>query len=252
MFEEIYSNESSSCDLLGTKIPVAKLLIPPLLPKYLARPRLKNLYEQMLAYKISLVSAPPGYGKTTFVNTFLYDQNLPIAWINLDERDNKFDLFWYNIISAIQKINPEPGKHERQILINNDERYELALTGLINSIAETIPNLVVVLRGYHHIEMKSIHKSMAFFMEYLPPGTNMIVISCEDPPLPLPRLQASGYLMKITTNDLRFDLDETIMYLNDIWGFSLARQEVNLIWETMDGWAAGLYLVALSVSCQTL
>lgn len=229
-------------------LPLAiKLFVPPIPANYLERPRLERLHRQILAHKLTLVLAPAGYGKTTFVSRFLKECDSPVAWVSLDKHDNDFGQFWTNIILGIQKVSPGLGAHECQILIQNEKQYELALTGLINAIQEIIPDLVVVLSGYHYIDNKAIHDAVTFFMEYLPLECHLVIIAQRDPPLSLTRLITRNLLTKITADDLRFNQEETANYLKDSMGLSLTQEEVQQIHDKIEGWAAGLHMIALSL-----
>ncbi|HWQ74028.1 MAG TPA: hypothetical protein VN441_01820, partial [Syntrophomonas sp.] len=231
--------------------PITKLIMPSIPVSFLKRPRLNKLYQDVIKRKIVLVTAPAGYGKTTFLSEALAPIEHPVAWISLDRRDDHIFDFWNNIIMAIQRIEPSFGE---QVLINlqkNDESMETVLTEIINEIIETLPDLYIVLDDYHYIESRDIHASIEFLMDYLPPRAHLIISSRVSPPLSLNRLRGRGYVSEIKTNDLRFTMEETAELLNDVMAFSLNKSMIQYVYSRMEGWIAGLQMVVLTMQENT-
>ncbi|HWQ74027.1 MAG TPA: LuxR C-terminal-related transcriptional regulator [Syntrophomonas sp.] len=197
--------------------------------------------------KIILVTAPAGYGKTTFLSEALLNMEQPVAWISLDKRDNHVFDFWNNIIMAIQKIEPSFGKKALINLQNNDKAIEAVLTEMINEIIEKLPCLYIILDDYHCIESKAIHESVEFLMNYLPPQAHLFISSRIAPPLSLNRLRGQGYVAEIKTTDLRFTVEETSELLNDVMGISLTEPMIQHVYSRMEGWIAGLQMVVVTM-----
>lgn len=227
--------------------PMTKLIIPNIPVSYLRRPRLSKRYQEAVKHKVILVTAPAGYGKTTFLSEGLINTDCPVAWISLDKRDDHFFRFWDNIIMAIQKIHPLFGIESRAILQNNEQSMELALTELINEIIETVPDLYLVLDDYHCIESKAIHDSIDYLMNYLPPQTHLIISSRTDPPLSLTRLRGQGFVAEIKTADLRFTIEETSGFLNEVMNFSLNQSMIQYVHTRIEGWIAGLQMIVVTM-----
>lgn len=175
--------------------PMTKLIMPAIPASHLRRPRLNQRCQDMMKHKIILVTAPAGYGKTTFLSEALADMgHLPVAWISLDKRDDSLFRFWTNIILALQKIQSSLGQETLSILQNNEQSMELALTALINEIIEVVPELHIVLDDYHCIKSQTIHDSLNFLINYLPPQTHLIISSRTSSSLTLTRLRGQGSL----------------------------------------------------------
>ena len=227
--------------------PLTKLFVPVLPQKYLVRARLSKLYTMLSAYKITLVSAPAGYGKSTFLSYYLTGTKHPMIWISLDHRDDDFSRFWGNFITAIQRIEPGLGERSLSILQKSEPSFENALTELINEIIQTIPDLIIVFDDYHEITNTAVHDSVTFLMDYLPPRAHLFISSRIDPPLPIARLRACGYLYEVRPQYLQFTQEETESYLNSTMELSLTNEQIDIIHARTEGWIVGLQMVAVSI-----
>jgi LuxR family maltose regulon positive regulatory protein len=124
---------------------------------------------------------------------------------------------------------------------------ESVLTALVNEIAAIPEDFALVLDDYHAIEARPVHDAVTFLLEHLPPRMHLIMVSRTDPPLPLPRLLARGYLTKLAAADLMFAPEEAAAFLNRAVGMDLSPEEVAALEERTEGWIAGLQLAALSM-----
>ncbi|MFA5308943.1 MAG: LuxR C-terminal-related transcriptional regulator [Dehalococcoidales bacterium] len=223
--------------------PLTKLYIP-LIPKdFLERHRLKERFNAALSQKLIFVTAPPGYGKTTFVSEALSNVQRPIAWLSLDKSDNDLYRFWTNLILALRNIKPGLGESALSKL-QNHLSIESTLTALVNEITENAPRIVIVLDDYHKVKSKAIHDSLAFFMKYFPDQSCLIILSRVDPQLFLDKLCCP---VKIKRNDLQFTPEDTLSFLRDIMGYSLSGDELDTIQRHTEGWVAGLKMVAAAM-----
>jgi len=229
------------------KRPITKLLIPNIPMNYLRRFSLSGRYKEAFKRKIILITAPAGYGKTTFMTEALINIAHPIIWISLDKRDNSILEFWNNIIMALQKVNPFLGQGALTILQNNDQSIELVVTDLINEIIETIPDLCIVLDDYHCIESQNIHDSINFLINYLPPEAHLIISSRTYPPLSLSRLRGQDNVADIKTSDLRFTVEETAKFLNNVMNLSFTKAQIQEVYKQIEGWIAGLQMLVISL-----
>jgi LuxR family transcriptional regulator, maltose regulon positive regulatory protein len=121
------------------------------------------------------------------------------------------------------------------------------LPGLLNELAALDEPLVLVLDDYQFISSRAVHGQLDFFLERLPATTRLVIASRSDPPLPLGRLRARGELLEVHADDLRFDGPESTTLLNDLLGLELVADDVESLQARTEGWAAGLYLAALSL-----
>ncbi len=227
--------------------PSPKLSIPVIPREFLVRPRLLWLFGAALSHKVILVTAPAGYGKTVFLSQALTHVDHPIAWLSLDKRDNDLVRFWAGFIMALRKVQPSLGEHALAGLRFQKPSIESALTGLVNEIAETVPNLILVLDDYNEINVQAVHDSVAFLIDYLPFQVRLFISSRGDPPLPLIRLRGRGHLAEIKATDLQFTREETYLFLNKVMGLALSKEQVDSLHDRTEGWIAGLQMAAVSL-----
>jgi LuxR family maltose regulon positive regulatory protein len=207
-----------------------------------ARPRLSERLARTREARLTLVSAPPGFGKTTVLTQWLTDAPLSVAWLSLDKRDNDTALFWSYLVAALQAV--APGLAEDPI---PPLPPEAAWAMLLNKL-NVVPNdVVLVLDDYHVIQSPEIHDLIAFFVEHLPPQIHLVIATRTDPALPLARLRARGELVEIRATDLRFTLDEAAAYLNEVMGLTLSAEDLATLERRTEGWIAALQLAALSM-----
>jgi LuxR family maltose regulon positive regulatory protein len=222
-----------------------KLYIPQIPANRVPRPRLTHLLNQGVSSKLTVIAAPPGFGKTTLVSEWIAQLQMPVGWVSLDEEDNDPARFLTYFIAALQA----PGVDQALGLLDSPQlpSAEAILTALLNEIAMAQIQFVLVLDDYHVITNERIHDAVAFFLDHLPPHVHMVIISRTDPPLPLPRLRVRRQLTELRAPDLRFTPDEAAAFLNAVIGSPLPPQDVERLAARTEGWIAGLQLAALSM-----
>ena len=227
-----------------------KLYIPPLRPNLVPRPRLIRKLNQGLQQdrKLTLISAPAGFGKTTLVSSWVDHTEMPVAWVSLDERDNDVTRFLAYFSASLEKARVGYGEPSLGLLHSRQSPpFEVALTGLINEVAEVSGSIVVVLDDYQAITDHSIHEAVAFLVDHLPSQMHLIISSRADPPWPLARLRSRDQLTELRAPDLRFTPDEAATFLNDVMGLGLSADDIMAIESRTEGWIAGLQMAALSM-----
>ena len=238
-----------------------KLYIPPTRPKRVSRPRLIKRLNEGLHRKLTLISAPAGFGKTTLVTECL--ENLRgdakeeiqtknrIAWLSLDENDNDYVRFLTYFVTALNQIKGTKATigDEALSLLQSPQPLpaETILTTLINEIAAFPDKIVFILEDYHLIEIQSIHDALGFLLENLPPQLHLVIATREDPLLPLSRLRARGQLTELRAADLRFTSSEAAEFLNQVMGLDLSAKDIAALERRTEGWIAGLQLAAISL-----
>lgn len=229
--------------LLATKFHV-----PTLRASLVKRDRLIERLNQGRTNALAVVSAPAGFGKTTLLSEWLHQTKLPAHWLSLDESDNDLTQFWIYIIAALQKTQPEIGEATIAMLHSIDSiSSESFLIPLINEIASLTDSIVLILDDYHVITDRSIHRSLAFLLDHLPPQLHLVIASRVDPPLPLARLRARNQLIELRSTDLRFTVAETAMFLHQSMSLPLSEKQIKTIQSRTEGWIAGLQIAALSM-----
>jgi len=193
---------------MATPLLTTKLYVPPVRPELVSRPRLIERLNAGLDGKLTLMSAPAGFGKTTLVTEWLNETERPFTWLSLDESDNDPARFITYLVAALQRIDAKIGQSvEAMLLTPQPPPPEAVLTGLINDLAAAARPFVLVLDDYHLISALPIHQQLTFLLDHQPPQLHLVMASREDPPLPLSRWRARGQMAEIRHADLRFTLD---------------------------------------------
>ena len=228
-----------------------KLYIPRLRRGVVARPRLIRRLAGGAESKLTLISAPAGFGKTTLLAEWLSvdpADGRSVAWLSLDPGDNHATLFWTYLIAALETVAPGIGASALQLLQSpQPPPIEAVLATLLNELGAVRGDIVLVLNDYHVVDAHDVQDGMAFLLEHLPPQVHLVITSRADPALPLARLRARGELVEIRAADLRFTPDEAAAYLNDAMGLDLAARDVAALERRTEGWIAALQLAALSI-----
>ena len=231
-----------------TQILATKLFIPPPRPKVVARPRLIEQLNEGLHGKLTLISAPAGFGKSTLIAEWLASGERRAAWLSLDEGDSDLTRFLAYFIAALQTIAANLGEGVLVALHSpQPPATEASLTALLNEIAALPDDFVLVLDDYHAVDAAPVDQALAFLLEHLPPRMHLAITTREDPQLPLARLRARGQMTELRATDLRFTPAEAADFLNQVMGLNLSTQEVDALETRTEGWIAGLQLAALSM-----
>jgi LuxR family transcriptional regulator, maltose regulon positive regulatory protein len=232
----------------STPILATKLYVPPPRPRAVLRLRLTGHLNGGLNGKLTLVSAPAGFGKTTLLGEWVAGCERPAAWLSMDEGDNDPTRFLAYFVAALQTIAPDIGEGVLGVLGSpQPPPIESILTALLNEI-DTVPDdFVLVLDDYHVIDGSAVEEALSFVLEHLPPGMHLVIATREDPQLPLARLRARGQLSEVRADDLRFTPDEAAEFLNEAMGLSLSKEDIAALETRTEGWIAGLQLAALSM-----
>ena len=228
-----------------------KLYVPKWRPGFVARPTLITRLGQGIERKLTLVSAPAGFGKTTLLAEWLAAtpaNERPAAWVSLDRSDNDPALFWAYVIAALQTIQSGIGANALSLLRSpQPPPIESVLTILINELTTIEDDIALILDDLHMIDNSLVHDGIAFLLDHLPPQMHLVIASRSDPPLPLARLRGRGESTELRAADLRFTPDEAAAFLNEVMGLELSAAAVTSLETRTEGWIAGLQLAALSM-----
>ena len=233
---------------MSTQIVSTKLFAPISRKELVPRQRLISCLNQGLDGKLTLISGPAGFGKTTVLGEWVAQVKRPIGWISLDEADNSWNRFALYLIKAIQGFSLGFA-HEIIKLLDSTKPLSSDdfLRFLINQIAEIQDPFLLVLDDYHIITESKIHELMLAILEYQPPQMHLVVSTRSDPPWPLARWRARGQLSEIRLRDLRFTLDESAAFMADRMKMSLTWDDIKRLNAKTDGWVAGLQMAAISM-----
>jgi LuxR family maltose regulon positive regulatory protein len=235
---------------MSDSLLLTKLYVPPPRSKVVLRPRLiERLNEGLSASrKLTLISAPAGFGKSTLVSEWLATCGHPVAWLSLDEGDNDPTRFLTYLIAALQTVAPETGKSVLAIFESlQPPPTETILISLLNEITAIPDDFILVLDDYHVIDSKPVDEALTFLLEHLPPQMHLVITTREDPALPLARLRARSQLTELRAADLRFTPAEAAEFLNQVMSLNLSAEDITALETRTEGWIAGLQLAALSM-----
>jgi LuxR family maltose regulon positive regulatory protein len=223
----------------------SKALVPQLRRALVPRPRLSDQLNRP-DVALVLVSAPPGFGKTTLLASALGD--LPAgAWVSLDARDADPVRFWSYTLLALDGAVPGVGIAALNLLDSAAAPVEEVVAALVNELSVRTEEVTLVLDDYHLADSPAVASSVTFLLEHRPPQLHLVISTRADPSLPLPRLRARGELVELRAHDLRFSLEESASYLNQVHDLGLSPSEVESLESRTEGWAAALQLAALSL-----
>ena len=231
-------------------IVATKLHVPELLAGRVSRPSLVAELRDAAGVRLVLVSAPAGAGKTTVLASWRADpaEQRPFAWLSLDSRDNDPVRFWTYVLAALRTVAPDLGAGVDDALLSAaGDLTELALPLLVNALTSVPEPIVLAFDDYHAISNADVHQSMDFLIDHLPRTVQVAVAGRSDPPLALARLRASAELLEVRVDDLRLSTEETTALLNGSLRLGLTQEQVRMLRERTEGWAAGLQLVGLSL-----
>ena len=238
---------------MATRILATKLFVPPPLVKVVSRSRLIERINEGISsgHKLTLVSAPAGFGKSTLVSEWIVNSGSPAAWLSLDENDNDVARFLVYVISALQTISPKLGMDLVDALQSPQTPSTASiLTALINEITSIPVDFTLVLDDYHLTDTNAIDEALTFLLDHQPRQMHLVITTREDPSLPIPRLRARNQLTEIRAADLRFTPTEAAEFLGQVMSLDLTADDVAALDKRTEGWIAGLQLAALSMKGQ--
>ena len=232
------------------KIIATKMNIPRIAPDCISRPRLYESLNQGLKRKLTLVSAPAGYGKTTLVAQWLMRRDRPFGWLSLDEMDSDPKRYLLHLISAIHQMHPDFGKSLEELLQfpMTKCRMQKIISTLINDIESYSEETVLIVDDYHLIQSKTIHHGMDYIIKFLPENVHIYIISRNTPDLSLSLLRASCNLGEIRVSDLKFTKEEVRLLVHETMRILFSEKNLAMVTEKTEGWIAGLRMVLMMIT----
>ena len=234
---------------MDTPLLSTKLFVPPARTGLVPRPRLMKRLDAALGSPFTLVSAPAGFGKTTILTQWAATIKPPmrVAWVQLDEGDNDPVRFWDYFIAAVKTLAQSAGS-DVSAMLHSPQGYttEAVLTTLLNDVASTPEDFVLVMDDYHLIKAEAIHSGVTFVLDHCPPKMHLILATRVDPRLPLAHFRGRGTMIELGADDLRFTLDEAndFMKLQDV---ELHQEDLAALSAKAEGWIVGLKMAAMAM-----
>jgi len=243
-----------------------KLHIPQRRSDMVPRPLLIKPLNERIQRKLTLITAPAGYGKTSLASEWIHTlqsetsvvskateatSNNQITWLSLEEADSEPIRFLSYVIAALQQGAPEVGVGALSLFeMAQTPPINTVLNELINDIAGLDDPIMLVLDDYHVISHPEIHEALRYLVEHQPHQLHLVITSREDPPLPLSRLRARGEMVEIRMHDLRFSLDEATQFFSGSMNLDLESEGINVLEARTEGWIAGLQLAGFVLKNQ--
>jgi LuxR family maltose regulon positive regulatory protein len=226
-----------------------KLYLPRPRRGLVRRARLDERLSRASHPRLTLVSAPPGFGKTTMLAAWLDagPADRPVAWVSLEETERDAVAFWTYVVTALDRAAPGVGAAALPLLQAPNPPIGTVLATVLNQLGALASGLHLVLDDYHLADGPAIAADMAYLLEHLPPQVRVVISTRADPALPLARLRAGGELVEVRAADLRFRPDEVAAYLNDVSDLGLDAADLAALEGRTEGWIAALQLAALSL-----
>ncbi len=224
-----------------------KLFIPQEQPSQVLRPHLIERLNNGIENKLTLVSAPAGFGKTSLVCSWLAKNKMPACWISLDNSDNDPIKFLHYFIAAIRTFNESFGQDALSLLKSPQPDLEAIAPTIVREIMDISGRFILVLDDYHSIETMAVHSIVEFLLENQPGQLHLVLTTRADPPLPFARLRVRNQLTEIRATDLSFSVNETSEFLNELMNLNLSNKDITILESRTEGWIAGLQLAALSL-----
>ena len=230
----------------GDPILTSKITVPEVPEWAVLRPRITGLIAEGTRWcPLTVVTGPPGAGKTMAVALWAAAQPGPVAWVGLDDFDNRTGMFWSYVVAALRRsgvvvpramqLVPQP----RAV----DEGFLLRLTA---ALANQDPAVTLVLDDVHMLREPEALKELDFVLRNAGAGLRVVVTSRMDPLLPLHRYRVAGQLAEIRASDLAFSAAEASLLLAERCG-ALPADALDALIQRTEGWAAGLRLAAMSL-----
>lgn len=234
-----------------SRLLATKLRPPTLPPNRVARPHLARRLNEGLASgrHITLVSAPAGFGKTTCAADWAGSlEGWSVAWLSLDPSDDDPGRFFAYLVAALQQVDPRLGRDLQAVLQSGPPPPgEVVTAVLADDLQAWDGRCLLVLDDFHHVQAPAILEALEKLVANPPRALHMVLLTREDPSLPLARMRANNKLTEIRAADLRFTTPDAHRFLNEVMGLGLSPADVSLLAERTEGWIAGLQLAGLSV-----
>ncbi|MGJ3240733.1 MAG: LuxR C-terminal-related transcriptional regulator [Anaerolineae bacterium] len=231
-----------------TLILATKLYAPPIRSELVMRQRLLDKLSAPRHRKLTLISAPAGFGKTTLVSEWIAQADLSFAWLSLDANDADPIRFLTYLLKALQMVHLDFGHDLVDILQTSQTlQADLIVSQIINELVMLDQGMVLVLDDYHALDSTAIDDIIAFLLDHLPPQLHLVITTREDPSFSTARLRARGELLEFRADDLRFTVSEATAFLNQQMGFDLQLEAVEKLEARTEGWIAALQMVAISM-----
>lgn len=230
-----------STKLYSPQLRATTILRPALVDKLLA-----GIHENR---KLTLVSAPAGYGKTTLIVELLQALKETSVWISLDDSDNDLIQFLSYVIVGLQRSGITIDPHTEGLVGDlNLSSTKAPLNHLLNDLSKASEKIILVLDDFHLINSSQINDALQYLIEHQPPNFHLVIITRTDPQLQISRLRVERKIVEIRRDELSFTKIETEFFLHNSMNLKINEQALETIMTRTEGWIASLQLAALTLN----
>jgi LuxR family maltose regulon positive regulatory protein len=235
------------------QLPFLATKIMPARPRGLvARPRLLAMLSGLPAKRLGVIKAPAGFGKTSLAAAWaeqLEQEGCAVAWLTIDSDDDEATRFLFYLSQAVHHACPDVGTGAIELILENNLIDPPAvLSSLINDLTEVEEDVYFFFEDYHWLSASRIHQTVAYFLKHAPSHCHVVLTTRTEPPLPLATLRAQNQLIEIDAAALRFDMHETLAFLDRARPGVLELPEVQLLQRKTEGWPAALRIIVSMAS----
>ncbi|MBC8145404.1 MAG: hypothetical protein H7X80_07450 [bacterium] len=237
------ANTPTSFPLLTTK-----LHIPRRVDGLVERSALLGQLDAIRTRRLTLMSAPAGFGKTTLLADWAARTGFPTAWLSVDANDNDPQRFLLYVIAALRTVAPTFGERLQQAVQRDSiPPTETVMAELVNELSTIEHDMLFVLDDYHVLTNDAVHQILLFLLEHAPAHIHVAVGTRMDLPIPISRFRVRGQLLEMRAPDLRFSIDESSRFLVDAMHLSLSETQLAALYRRTEGWVAGLQMAGISL-----
>jgi len=224
-----------------------KLSIPPLPQQLVPSAALIERLRQGALGRLTLLSAPPGFGKTTLVCQWIQQQRPSVAWYSLDQIDNEPSVFYRYLLTSLQDLDPSLKAAFDPLLQGQTDVGTTAIATIINHLSDLSSRLHLVLDDFHEINSPSILHDIFYLLHNSPPQLHVTIITRHDPPIQLSRLRARQELHELKMKDLQFSLDDAVEFFRTTLHLPLPLSQIRELHTLTEGWLVGLQVLGLTL-----
>jgi len=234
---------------MTASIVQTKLVIPRRKASLISRPRLIELLDNLIDYRLILAIAPAGYGKTSLFVDFAHQTEMKVSWYTVDEIDREFSTFFIYFVSAMNQAFPQLNNSllaKPEELLLNRLPIDQLVTIVVNELYEKIKeNYLFVIDDYQLIDGQTeISQFINLFVQLVSDNCHLALLSRKLPALSdLALMIAKSYVGGLSFEELRLQQDETIAILRS-QNMEVSEQELNILEHVTEGWVTGLLLTA--------